>query len=180
MIILKTKRLILRQLINDDANFILKLVNDPDWLHYIGDKNVHNLDDACDYINNGPGASYKQNGFGLYLASLKENDSKIGLCGLIKRDVLDHPDVGFAFLPAFRNQGYAKESAAAVLVYGKDTLGIDRILAITATDNETSGRVLEKIGLHFEKIIKISDDDPGSKLFVPMTRPKVKGIRPKD
>ena len=167
MTILKTQRLILRQLKNDDADFILELVNDPDWLHYIGDKNVHNLDDARDYINNGPVASYKQNGFGLYLVSLEENNIKIGICGLIKRDALDHPDVGFAFLPAFRNQGYAKESAAAVLVYGKDTLGIDRILAITATDNEASGKVLENIGLHFEKIIKISDDDPGSRLFVP-------------
>jgi len=147
MTIIDTDRLILRKLTTDDAAFILELVNDPDWLQYIGDKNVHNLDDARGYIDNGPIASYKQNGFGLYMVELKESGIPLGICGLVKRDQLDDPDVGFAFLPAHRNKGYATESAAAVLEHGKKELGLKRILAITSLDNDTSAWVLEKIGL---------------------------------
>ena len=166
MIILKTQRLILSKISEDDADFFYKLVNDPDWLRYIGDKHIHDLKDARNYIKNVSMVSYEQYGFGPYLVKLREDQTRIGISGLFQRDYLDHPDVGFAFLPAYRNRGYATESAAAVLNYGYDSLNLTIILAITSRDNDSSARVLEKIGLQFQKIIKTSKDDPGSKLFV--------------
>lgn len=165
MIILETERLVLRELTTDDAEFILELVNDPSWLQFIGDKGVRNLYDARQYIINGPMASYAQNGFGLYLVQLKDTGTSIGMCGLVKRDTLPDADIGFALLPQFWAQGYAYESAAAVLGYARETLGRKRILAITSSDNEASAKVLGKIGLKFERMIRLTEDAPEIKLF---------------
>jgi RimJ/RimL family protein N-acetyltransferase len=165
MILLETDRLILRKLSIDDAEFILGLLNEPSFLRFIGDKGVRNLDDAREYILSGPVASYKRFGFGLYLTELTETRAPIGICGLLKRESLADVDVGFAFLPQFWKQGYAFESAAAVMAYGRDVLGIDRIVAITSADNEASIKVLEKLGLRFERMIRLSEDAPEVKLF---------------
>ena len=165
MIVLETKRLILRRLTIDDAEFILRLLNEPSFLHYIGDKGVRNLDDARQYILRGPVASYEQNGFGMYLVELKENRIPIGISGLVKRDTLPDPDIGFAYLPAYWSKGYAVESAAAVMNYARETLKLDRILAITSPDNEASAKLLGKIGLRFERMIKLSEDTDEVKLF---------------
>ena len=167
MPIIETERLVLNRLSTDDTGFIYELVNDPDWIKFIGDKNVHSLEDAGGYITEGPVASYQQNGYGLYLVERRADHVPVGICGLIKRDALQDPDVGFAFLPVHRGQGYATESAAAVLAYGRKVLGLERVLAVTAPDNEASIRVLEKIGFRYDKMIQLSDDDPGSRLFVP-------------
>jgi RimJ/RimL family protein N-acetyltransferase len=112
-------------------------------------------------------ASYERNGFGLYLVVLKQQEVPIGICGLIKRESLADVDVGFALLPQFRKQGYAFESASAVLSYSKSVLKIDRIVAITSVDNVASGRLLEKLGMRFEKVIKLSPDGESVKLFAP-------------
>ncbi len=165
MIVLETARLILRQLSIDDAEFILRLLNEPSFLRYIGDKSVRNLDDARLYILNGPVASYGRNGFGLYLVELKENGIPIGISGLVKRDTLPDPDIGFAFVPEYWSKGYAVESAAAVMTYAKETLRLSRVLAITSPDNEMSARLLGKIGLGFERMIRLSDDAAEVKLF---------------
>lgn len=165
MIILETERLILRRLTSDDAEFILELVNDPSWLRFIGDKGVRNLDDARRYILTGPVESYERNGFGLYLVALKESGTPLGLCGLVKRDTLPDADIGFAFRPAYWSKGYAVESAAAVMSYARDVLKLNRILAITTPDNEASGKLLGKIGLEFERMIKFAEDGPEVKLF---------------
>jgi len=165
VIILETERLILRRLTIDDAEFIFELVNDPSWLRFIGDKGVRNLDDARQYITSGPVASYEQNGFGLYLVVLKEGATPIGMCGLVKRDTLPDADIGFALRPAYWSKGYAVESAAAVMAYAKEQLGLTRILAITSVDNEASGKLLGKIGLEFERMIRLSEDAPEIKLF---------------
>ena len=166
MIVLETKRLILRRLATDDAEFVLELLNEPPFLRYIGDKGVRNLDDARRYILNGPVASYERNGFGLYLVELKKNGIPIGISGLVKRDTLPDADIGFAFLPAYWSKGYAFESAAALMTYAKEKLGLNRILAITSPDNEASEKLLGKIGLRFERMIKLSEDDaPEVKLF---------------
>ncbi len=167
MNILETDRLILCKLSIDDAEFILELLNDPSFLRYIGDKGVKNQDDARDYILHGPMESYDRHGFGLYLTKLKDGDVPIGICGLLKRETLEDVDVGFAFLPQFCGKGYATESASAVMAYGKDVLGIDRIVAITAPDNDASVNVLAKLGLRFEKMVKLSGRK--GKLFVPIT-----------
>ena len=167
MQILETERLILREFTGDDAAFIYELVNDPDWLHFIGDKHVHNLDDAREYIRNVPLAAYQQHGYGLYLVQCKQDGMSAGICGLVNRDTLDHPDIGFAFLPAYRGRGYATEAAAAVLEYAQKVLQLPVILAVTAPDNAASARVLHKIGLRFAKIIRLSEEDTGSRLFIP-------------
>jgi len=115
---IETSRLNLRWLDADDAGFILRLLNDADWLHFIGDKNVANPEQAKTYIENGPRAMYRQQGFGLNRVALRENDTPIGICGLLQRETLQYSDLGFAFLPAFRRQGYAYEAARAVLQDG--------------------------------------------------------------
>ena len=166
MFTLETKRLTLRHLSPEtDAEFILQLLNEPSFLQYIGDKSVRTLDDARGYIRNGPMKSYEENSFGLYQVSLKENGSAIGICGLIKRDGLPEPDIGFAFLPEYWSKGYAHESAAEVMRHARDVLRLDRILAITSPDNEASGRLLRKIGLRFERLIRLSEEADEVKLF---------------
>ncbi|MED1266602.1 GNAT family N-acetyltransferase [Bacillus mycoides] len=159
MIVLETERLTLRWLDVKDAPFILELVNDPAWIQFIGDKGIKNLEDAKKYILNGPVDMYNKMGFGLYLVERKEDFTPIGMCGLIKRDSLEDVDIGFAFLEKFRSKGYGYESAAAVIEYGVQKLGLKRIVAITSIDNVASGTLLEKVGLRFEKIISDSGED---------------------
>jgi RimJ/RimL family protein N-acetyltransferase len=163
--VIETERLVLRRLAVDDAEFIVELLNQPSFLRYIGDKEVRNNADAVRYIQDGPLASYERFGFGLYLVELKETGVPIGICGLLKRDSLPDVDVGFAFLPSYWSQGYAFEAAAAVMTYGRDVLGLRRIVAITSPDNEGSIRLLEKLGLRFERLIKLSADQSEVRLF---------------
>jgi RimJ/RimL family protein N-acetyltransferase len=165
MKVLETDRLVLRWLNVDDAAFILELLNDPSFIRFIGDKGVRDLEAARTYILNGPVASYEKFGFGLNSVDLKEANAPIGICGILKRDTLPHPDIGFAFLPAYWNKGYAYEASAAVLEHARKTLGIDRVLAITTPDNEASAKLLMKIGLRFDQLIKLSPDANEVKLF---------------
>ena len=129
----------------DDADFILRLLNDPDWLRFIGDKGVARLDDARRYIADGPMTMYRSHGFGLNRIALREDDRAIGICGLIQRDTLAEPDLGFALLREFRGQGYAQEAAGIVLEHARTTLGIRRIAAIVQPTNQSSARLLEKL-----------------------------------
>lgn len=166
MTTLETKRLIIRELNDSDAQFILHLLNEPSFLRYIGDKGVRTLEDARQYILNGPVVSYQQNGFGLYLVALKDDATPIGMCGLIKRDELPDPDIGFAFLPDYWSKGFGFEAASAVLEHGGEVLRLRRVLAITSPDNESSGKLLTKIGFKYERMYSLSDDRPEVKLFV--------------
>src|SRR5574342_361855 len=154
--VLETERLILRRFVPADAGFIRELLNEPSFIQNIGDRGVRTLSDAERYILNGPVASYARNGFGLYLVALKETNESIGMCGLIKRDVLEDVDIGYAFLPEFWSKGYAVESALAVKTYARDVIGLKRMVAITDPANEGSIRVLEKLGLRFEKMVRLS------------------------
>ncbi|CAF0975199.1 unnamed protein product [Didymodactylos carnosus] len=166
MNILETDRLILCHLSVHDEQFILELLNNPSWLQFIGDRNVRTLDDARAYILNGPMDSYQKFGFGLYLINLKhENHVSIGICGLIKRDVLEDIDLGFALLPEYARKGYAFEAASAVLNYAKTILGLKRIVAITSMDNHRSQNLLKKLGFTFEKLIKFANDNKELMLF---------------
>jgi RimJ/RimL family protein N-acetyltransferase len=158
--VFETDRLVLRRLSADDAEFVFELVNDPAWLRFIGDRGVRSLDDAREYIRKGPVDSYSRLGFGLYAVERKEGGGPIGICGLVKRDFLDDVDIGFALLPAFRGKGYAREAARATMSYAREVVGLDRIVAISSPDNAASARLLEEIGLRFEKMIRISPDSP--------------------
>lgn len=167
MNLLETERLILRELTTNDAEFMLNLMNDPSWLRFIGDRNVRTVNDAEAYISNKLVPSYATFGFGFYLTKLKEEDIPIGICGLIKRPALEHIDVGFAFMPQYRGNGYGFESASAVLNYAKNDLGINYIVALTDLDNVPSIKLLEKLGLKFEKIIQLDGEEKQCRLFVP-------------
>lgn len=160
MIVLETDRLTLRRLQLSDAEFIFKLVNDPSWLRFIGDKGVRNLDDARRYLREGPLDMYARFGFGMFAVEIKTSGAPAGMCGLIKRDSLADVDVGYALLPEFRGQGYAYEAASAVLAYGNQTLRLRRIVAITSPGNDSSVRVLEKMGMRFERLIEFAPGDP--------------------
>src|SRR3982751_474006 len=151
MKVLETERLVLRRMTVEDSVFILELLNDPAWLRFIGNRGVRTIDDARDYILKSIVAMYERLGFGLYLTELKGDGVPVGICGLIKRDSLEDVDIGFAFLPKFRGEGYAYESASAVMAYGKRTFGLNRIVAITSTDNYGSAKLLEKLGFNFER-----------------------------
>jgi RimJ/RimL family protein N-acetyltransferase len=165
MTVLETERLVLRKLTADDAEFILELLNQPSFLRFIGDKGVRNTEDAIRYIETGPQASYERFGFGLYLVELKDSVVSIGMCGLLKRDTLPDVDVGFAFLPEYWSRGYAFEAANAVMAYGREVLGLKRILAITSLGNAASIRLLEKVGLRFERLIKLGNHQDEVRLF---------------
>jgi RimJ/RimL family protein N-acetyltransferase len=157
--VLETPRLTLRRFSLDDAPFVIEMVNDPAWLEHIGDRNVRTLEDARAYLQKGALAMYERVGFGMYVVVLKESGEPVGTCGLIQRDGLDDVDIGFAFLPQFRGAGYAFESAAAVLEHAIAGLGLKRIVAIVSPANHRSIRILEKLGLQFERTIKLPGDD---------------------
>lgn len=165
MNIVQTQRLVLRKFSVADAGFIFDLLNDADFIRFIGDKGIRTLDDARNYVLNGPLASYERFGFGMYLVSLGADGRPIGMCGLIKRESLADVDVGFALLPGFRGQGYAAEAAAAVVAHGQREFGLRRIAGIVDPANSGSIRVLEKLGLAFERMIRMPGDDAEIKLF---------------
>jgi RimJ/RimL family protein N-acetyltransferase len=163
--ILETERTILREVTKDDTEFILDLLNQPSFIRFIGDRNVRTVAGAVEYIESRFADSYRQFGFGMYAVESKETGTPIGICGFVKRDSLPDADIGFAFLPQFEKKGYAFESANAVLNYGREVLGLERVLAITSKDNESSGRLLAKINFKFESLIKLPHDDEELKLF---------------
>ena len=164
-LVLETPRLRLTHLSEADAPFILELLNEPAFLRDIGDKNVRTAEDACRYLREGPIASYAQHGFGLYRIELKTTREPLGMCGILKRGVLQHPDLGYALLQRHWARGYAIEAAAATMSYASEQLGLDPILAITAPENPSSIRVLEKLGFQFDRIVALAGYDSPSKLF---------------
>jgi RimJ/RimL family protein N-acetyltransferase len=163
--VVSTERLILRHATTADDRFVFELVNDPDFIRNIGDRGVRTLADAERYVRDGPIASYEKFGFGMYVVELRETGTPIGLCGFVKRDWLPDVDIGFAFLPQHRSQGYAHESARAVRRYGHEVLGLARIVAIVSPANVPSIRLLEKLGLRFEGMVRPANEDADIKLF---------------
>lgn len=159
MTVVETERLALREFTADDAAFVLRIVNEPSFLRYIGDRGVRNLDDARKYIAEGPVAGYARDGHGLMRVDRKSDGVVLGMCGLLKRDALPGPDIGFSFLPEFWSQGYALESARGVVSHARGTLGIGRILAITTRDNGPSMRLLDKLGFRFERMIALGNEE---------------------
>ena len=168
MQILQTERLTLREITTGDAEFMLALLNDPSWIKFIGDRGVRTIEQAKNYIDEKMIMSYRDHGFGLYVTELKENKTPIGLCGLVKRDSIEDVEIGFAFLPDFTGKGFGYESASATMEFAKKNLNIKRIVAITDPRNIKSQRLLNKIGLQFEKTIKFEGGSDGVAFFVPI------------
>lgn len=164
-VIVATERLTLRRFVEDDAAFMLTLLNDAAFLHYIGDRGVRTLDAARTYLRDGSIAAYERLGYGMYMVERRSDGAALGICGLVKRDTLDHADLGFAFLPEFRGGGYAIESARAVLDHARDDCGIERLLAIVSPENAPSIRLLERLGFEFERATRMAPEAPEVRLF---------------
>ena len=163
---LQTPRLALRPLAESDAAFSLTLLNQPSFLQFIGDRKVRSLEQARAYLRDGPQRSYEQHGFGLLLVQAKGSAAPIGMCGLIKREYLDDPDIGFAFLPEYWSQGFALEAARAVLGDALAVPAIQRVAAIVQPDNAASIKLLLKLGMRDIGAIKPADNEPALRLFV--------------
>jgi RimJ/RimL family protein N-acetyltransferase len=165
MNILQTERLTLRTFTINDAPFYMALVNEPAWVRFIGNRNLTNIEDTRAAILKGPLAMQERFGFSLYVVERIADAVPLGICGLIKRDSLDDVDLGFAYLKAYRGQGYALEAASATMDYAKNTIGLKRIVAITSPDNFNSIKLLEKIGFAFERVMMNANNEPDTKLF---------------
>jgi RimJ/RimL family protein N-acetyltransferase len=163
--VLRTERLILRHLTEEDAPFILKLLNEPGFVDNIGDRGVRDLDGARRYISEGQGASYQKYGYGLWATVLQETGEAIGICGLVKRDGLEDADVGYAFLESAWGKGYAREAAAATLEHAREVIGLPKVVAITKPTNKSSMAVLEKIGMKAAGTIKVPGYDEESAYY---------------
>lgn len=161
--IAETSRLLLREFNLDDTAFIVNLLNSPGWLRFIGDRNVHDEASAKNYLQNGPMKLYAEHGFGLWHVSRLADSAPVGMCGLLKREHLDAPDIGFALLPEFAGQGYAHEMAAATLDFALNELAAPRVVAIVDEDNTRSIALLEKLGFRAEGRVPSQTD---SKLLV--------------
>jgi RimJ/RimL family protein N-acetyltransferase len=162
--ILETARLRVRTARPDDHAFFYALVNDPAFIEHIGDKGIRTLDEARSALLSGPIAMQEERGHSLYVVELKDNSTPIGMCGLIKRDTLDCVDIGYAYLPDWRGQGYAFEAAQAVLAHAP-TLGIQRLLAIVSPGNVASNGLLRKLGMRFERFTHLVPEDKGTNLY---------------
>lgn len=147
----ESERLFLRPLTLEDGEFIVQLLNTDGFIKYIGDRNVRTIEQAKNYLLNGPLKSYETNGFGLSLAELKTDRTPVGMCGLLRRDYLDHPDIGFAFLPDHTGKGYAYEIVKKIIHDGLDRLQMEKILAIVLPGNTSSIKLLEKVGFRYQK-----------------------------
>jgi len=179
--ILATERLTLRTVEPGDAAFYLELVNDPAFIEHIGDRGIRTLEDAEEALVLGPIAMQELRGHSLYVVALKESDGPdghvpIGMCGLIKRESLDGVDIGYAFLPRYRGQGYACEAGRAVLAYAP-SLGIRRVLAITSPNNIASNYLLRKMGMRFERFVQLVPSEAGTNLYSIELEPEESGKR---
>src|ERR1700681_2796971 len=167
MTVLETDRLVLQRFTASpsESEFVLRLVNEPSYLQNIGDKGVRTLEQAATYLLEGPIKSYQLHGHGLYLVVLKESQQLVGTCGLLKRDQFPDADLGYAFLPEFWSQGFAYESASAVVDFGKHTLGLSRIIALVAPANSPSIKLLKKLGFSYSEQVKMEPSGADAALY---------------
>ena len=162
---LATARLTLRRLDFDDAPFLVGLLNQPSFLANIGDRGVRNVEDAHRYLREGPMAMYATHGFGLWHVSRRADGAAIGMCGLLRRDILPDVDVGYAFLPEYWGQGYAFEAADATLRHAATRFGLTRVIGVVSEGNQGSIRVLEKLGMSFERMVSMRPGEPDVRLY---------------
>ena len=162
---LETARLALRRFEFADAPFVVTLLNQPSFIENIGDKGVRTIEDAHAYLRGGPMAMYDQFGFGLWLATRKTDGAPVGMCGLLKRDILPDVDIGYAYLPEHWGQGYALEAGAATLAHGARKFGLRRVIGVVSQGNSGSIRVLEKLGLQFERMYPMHPGEPEVRLY---------------
>jgi RimJ/RimL family protein N-acetyltransferase len=154
-VVCETERLIIRQFNLSDAEFIVRLLNEESFIRYIADKNIRTHTDAIHYLTNGPISSYQVHRFGLNIVQLKDGNTPIGMCGLLKRKELEYPDLGYAFLPEFCGKGYATEAAESILKEEMVVHSLNTVLAITLPDNLNSNRLLKKLGFSLKGTMEL-------------------------
>ncbi|MDH3621482.1 MAG: GNAT family N-acetyltransferase [Gammaproteobacteria bacterium] len=162
---LQTPRLRLRRLTLDDADLMLAVWTDPAFMRNVADRGVRTLDESKEAMKTGALKLYEDYGYGPYAMVTRADGEKIGICGLFKRDNLDHPDIGYAVLPEFCGKGYAGEAASAVLAHARDDLELEELTAIVSPDNVPSIGLLEKLGLVFVSMITMPGDDEAICLY---------------
>ena len=156
--VLTSERLQIRPFTFDDASFIIELLNDKDFIKHIQDRGVRSLEDARAYLTDGPMASYQRFGFGLCCVVEQSSQASVGMCGILKRETLPVPDIGYAFLPGARGKGYAYEAGAEVVRHARSTLKLERILAVTSKSNIASQKLLEKLGFQFMELAQFEPE----------------------
>lgn len=157
--IIETERLLLKPMSTDDSQLIFELYNSPNFIRFIGDRNIKTVDDAENYIKNKFLPQIEKLGYGNYLISRKEDGKKIGSVGIFERDGLDVHDIGFSFLPEFEGKGYGYESASKLMEVGFKEFGLKKISAITTKENISSQKLIEKLGLKFQKMVSLPNDE---------------------
>ena len=165
MNVIETGRLNLREMSEADAAFVLEILNDPGFIRFVGDRGVRTVEDAARYVAERFAESYRRNGFGLWLVETKDGGVPVGMCGLLTRKELNVVEVGYAFLPPFRGKGYASEAASATTRYARGVLGLRSLHAVVNPDNAVSIRVLEKLGMRFERPVRLLGEEADVNLF---------------
>jgi [ribosomal protein S5]-alanine N-acetyltransferase len=162
---LETPRLSLRRFEFADAPFVVTLLNQPSFIANIGDRGVRSIEDAHCYLREGPMAMYEKHGFGLWQVLRNSDGAPLGMCGLLKRDNLPDVDIGYAFLPEYWGAGFALEAAEATVRHGARKFGLKRVIAVVSQGNTASMRVLEKLGLQYERMFAMRPDEPEVRLY---------------
>ena len=162
---LETPRLTLRRFELTDAPFVVALLNQPSFIANIGDRGVRSIDDAHRYLREGPMAMYEKHGFGLWQVLRRSDGTPVGMCGLLKRDNLPDADIGYAFLPEYWGSGYAFEAPEATMNHGAKAFGLKRLVAVVSQGNTASIRVLEKLGMRYERMFAMRPDEPEVRLY---------------
>ena len=168
---LETERLYLRRITVDDADLMLAIWNDPSFVRNVGDRGIHTLSQARDAVRSGPLQLYASFGYGPFAMVRKSDGRRAGVCGLFKREILEHPDIGFALLPDYRGTGLAREASLAVIAHARDDLGLEELTAIVSPDNVPSIALIEKLGLSFSRMITMPGDDKEICLYGVVLRP---------
>ena len=156
---LETDRLELRRLTLDDARLMLTVWNDPAFLRYVGDRGIRTIADARNALKDGAFQLYAEHGFGPYRMTRRDDGVTVGVCGLFRRDGLPDTDIGFSTLPKYCGQGYGYEAACAVIEHARVDVGLTRLTALVSANNTRSVQLIEKLGLIFEKMVRIPGDD---------------------
>lgn len=156
----------LRLLTAADAPFIRDLLNQPSFLRYIGDRQVRTADEAGHFIDTRYMQSYRDHGYGLWVVESRASGEPMGICGFVRRETLPDVDMGFAFLPQYEGQGFAFEAADAALRYGREALGLTRVLAIAQMDNARSHTLLSRLGFQFDSLLTLPGETEPLQLFV--------------
>ena len=154
----ETERLVLKPTTVEDAAFILALMNTPLWIQNIGQRNVHTVADAEQYINDKMMTQYQKLGFGNHTVILKDTGAKMGTCGIYARPDQEDVDIGFAMLPQYMGKGYSYEAASKMMQLAKDKFEIKKIAAVTLKDNIPSQKLIQKLGLTYEGEVKLEGD----------------------